>query len=78
MDNVLAARALMGVSLGFHIVYATIGIGLPQLQRLKISSPLVGKGPCRLQILNRTILSRDKLNRDLLSEVPSDFPGKKE
>jgi cytochrome d ubiquinol oxidase subunit I len=29
VDNVLAARALMGVSLGFHIVYATIGIGLP-------------------------------------------------
>jgi cytochrome d ubiquinol oxidase subunit I len=29
MDNVLAARALMGVSLGFHIIYATIGIGLP-------------------------------------------------
>lgn len=29
MDNVIAARALMGVSLGFHIIYATIGIGLP-------------------------------------------------
>lgn len=29
MDNVLAARALMGISLGFHIIYATIGIGLP-------------------------------------------------
>src|SRR6266540_2286686 len=29
MDNILAARALMGVSLGFHIIYATIGIGLP-------------------------------------------------
>lgn len=29
MDTVLAARALMGVSLGFHIIYATIGIGLP-------------------------------------------------
>ncbi len=29
MDNVLAARALMGVSLGFHIIYATIGVGLP-------------------------------------------------
>ncbi len=29
MDNVLAARALMGLSLGFHIIYATIGIGLP-------------------------------------------------
>lgn len=29
MDDVVAARALMGVSLGFHIIYATIGIGLP-------------------------------------------------
>ena len=29
MDNLLAARALMGVSLAFHIVYATIGVGLP-------------------------------------------------
>jgi cytochrome bd ubiquinol oxidase subunit I len=29
MDTLLSARALMGVSLGFHIVYATIGIGLP-------------------------------------------------
>ena len=29
MDNVLSARALMGISLGFHIIYATIGIGLP-------------------------------------------------
>lgn len=29
MDTLLSARALMGVSLGFHIIYATIGIGLP-------------------------------------------------
>jgi cytochrome bd ubiquinol oxidase subunit I len=29
MDHVLSARALMGISLGFHIIYATIGIGLP-------------------------------------------------
>ncbi|HEY3309936.1 MAG TPA: cytochrome ubiquinol oxidase subunit I [Desulfuromonadaceae bacterium] len=29
MENVTAARALMGASLGFHIIYATIGIGLP-------------------------------------------------
>jgi len=29
MDNILSARALMGISLGFHIIYATIGIGLP-------------------------------------------------
>jgi cytochrome d ubiquinol oxidase subunit I len=31
MDNILSARALMGISLGFHIIYATIGIGLPFL-----------------------------------------------
>lgn len=29
MDEVFAARSLMGISLGFHIIYATIGIGLP-------------------------------------------------
>ncbi len=29
MDNLLSARALMGISLGFHIIYATVGIGLP-------------------------------------------------
>ncbi|HEY7744804.1 MAG TPA: cytochrome ubiquinol oxidase subunit I [Desulfuromonadales bacterium] len=34
MDNVIAARALMGVSLGFHIIYATIGIGLPLMLML--------------------------------------------
>lgn len=34
MDNLLAARALMGASLAFHIVYATIGIGLPLMLML--------------------------------------------
>ncbi|MFB3817973.1 MAG: cytochrome ubiquinol oxidase subunit I [Candidatus Methylomirabilales bacterium] len=29
MDTLLYARALMGVSLGFHILYAALGIGLP-------------------------------------------------
>lgn len=29
MDNILSARTLMGFSLCFHIIYATIGIGLP-------------------------------------------------
>lgn len=32
--DLLAARALMGVSLAFHIVYATIGIGLPLMLML--------------------------------------------
>lgn len=30
-DTVTSARALMGMALGFHIVFATIGIGLPPL-----------------------------------------------
>lgn len=30
-DTVNSARALMGMALGFHIVFATIGIGLPPL-----------------------------------------------
>jgi cytochrome bd ubiquinol oxidase subunit I len=34
MDQVLSARALMGISLGFHMVYATIGVGLPLLLML--------------------------------------------
>ncbi|QWV99251.1 cytochrome ubiquinol oxidase subunit I [Geomonas nitrogeniifigens] len=34
MDNLLAARALMGVSFVFHIIYATLGIGLPLLMML--------------------------------------------
>lgn len=29
MSEILSARALMGISLGFHIIYSTIGIGLP-------------------------------------------------
>ncbi|WP_298267986.1 cytochrome ubiquinol oxidase subunit I [Geobacter sp.] len=29
MDSLLSSRALMGVSLAFHIIYATIGVGLP-------------------------------------------------
>ena len=31
MDNLTAARAQMGISLGFHMVFAALGIGLPLL-----------------------------------------------
>src|SRR5712692_7235157 len=31
LDHVVAARALMGMSLAFHIVYAALGIGIPLL-----------------------------------------------
>jgi len=34
MGDLFAARTLMGVSLGFHIIYATIGIGLPLMLML--------------------------------------------
>ena len=31
MDNVALARATMGFSLGFHIVFAVLGVGMPLL-----------------------------------------------
>src|SRR5437879_11588198 len=31
MDNVTLARATMGTSLGFHIAFAVLGVGLPRL-----------------------------------------------
>ena len=31
MNEILSARTLMGISLGFHIIYSTIGVGLPLL-----------------------------------------------
>lgn len=31
MDNAVAARASMGASLGFHIIFAVLGVGLPAL-----------------------------------------------
>ena len=31
MDNLLAARSQMAMSLGFHIVFAAIGIAMPLL-----------------------------------------------
>lgn len=34
MDDLIAARGLMGISLAFHIIYATIGIGLPLMLML--------------------------------------------
>src|ERR1700682_3520649 len=31
MDNVVLSRAIMGTSLGFHIVFAVLGVGMPLL-----------------------------------------------
>ena len=34
MDNVVLARAIMGTSLGFHIVFAVLGVGMPLLMSI--------------------------------------------
>ena len=34
MDNFAAARSQMGMSLGFHIVFAVIGVALPLMMTL--------------------------------------------
>src|SRR6202521_4107360 len=34
MDNATLARATMGTSLGFHIVFAVLGVGLPLLMSI--------------------------------------------
>src|SRR3977135_342329 len=31
VDNVLLSRAIMGTSLGFHVVFAVLGVGMPLL-----------------------------------------------
>ena len=34
MDNLLAARSQMGMSLAFHIIFATIGVSLPLMMTI--------------------------------------------
>ena len=34
MDNLAAARSQMGMSLGFHIVFAVIGVALPLMMTI--------------------------------------------
>jgi cytochrome d ubiquinol oxidase subunit I len=34
MDNVVLSRAIMGTSLGFHIVFAVLGVGMPLLMSI--------------------------------------------
>jgi cytochrome d ubiquinol oxidase subunit I len=33
MDNFIAARSQMGMSLAFHIIFAAIGVSLPLIQQ---------------------------------------------
>jgi len=34
MNNFLAARSQMGMSLGFHIIFAVIGMALPMMMSI--------------------------------------------
>jgi cytochrome bd ubiquinol oxidase subunit I len=34
MDNFIAARSQMGMSLAFHIIFATIGVSLPLMMTI--------------------------------------------
>jgi cytochrome d ubiquinol oxidase subunit I len=53
MSNVIAARAQMGTSLGFHIVFASLGVGLPLLMCLAEGLGLWRRDPVWYQLAQR-------------------------
>ncbi len=53
MDNLLAARLQMAVSLGFHIIFAVIGIGMPLLMAIAEWRWLRGGRPVDLELARR-------------------------
>lgn len=47
MSNLLAARAQMGTSLVFHIIFAALGVGVPSPRlwlRDLVTSPMIADG----------------------------------
>ncbi len=55
MDTLIFARALMGTSLAFHIVYTAIGIGLPLMLLIAEGLSLTGRGEVYHAIARRWI-----------------------
>src|SRR5690349_18396079 len=53
MDDLTAARAQMGMSLAFHIVFAALGIGLPLLLVLAEGLYLRTKNPVYLTLAKK-------------------------
>src|SRR5437588_9252659 len=53
MDNVILARATMGTSLGFHIVFAVLGVGLPLLMFVAEGLWLWRRDPGWLELARR-------------------------
>ncbi len=53
MDDLLAARLQMAVSLGFHMIFATIGIGMPLLTVIAEGAWLRTRDPVWLELARR-------------------------
>ncbi|MGA1361246.1 MAG: cytochrome ubiquinol oxidase subunit I, partial [Gemmatimonadaceae bacterium] len=53
MSDLLAARAQMAMSLGFHIIFAVLGIGMPLLMVLSERQWLKTRDPVWLDLTKR-------------------------
>ncbi|HEV3163464.1 MAG TPA: cytochrome ubiquinol oxidase subunit I, partial [Isosphaeraceae bacterium] len=53
MDNVILSRAIMGTSLGFHIVFAVLGVGMPLLMLVAEGIGLWRHDPAWLALARR-------------------------
>jgi cytochrome bd ubiquinol oxidase subunit I len=53
MDNVVLARAIMGTSLGFHIVFAVLGVGMPALMSVAEAIGLLRHDPAWIALARR-------------------------
>ncbi|MBV8416958.1 MAG: cytochrome ubiquinol oxidase subunit I, partial [Verrucomicrobia bacterium] len=53
MDNFLAARSQMGMSLAFHIIFAVIGMAMPLLMVVSEGCYLWTKKPIYLELSKR-------------------------
>ena len=53
MDDLLAGRAQMGISLAFHIIFASLGVGLPALMAMAHFVALKKKDEVWLRLTER-------------------------
>src|SRR3979411_1763306 len=53
MDNLVLPRAIMGRSLGFHIVFAVLGVGMPLLMAIAEGIGLWRRDPTWMQLARR-------------------------
>src|ERR1700730_10742624 len=53
MDNVVLSRAIMGTSLGFHIVFAVLGVGMPLLMSIAEAIGIRRQDPAWIALARR-------------------------